>query len=80
MKRKASSDATATASKCPAPVYPLDLATPSSIIAEHLHSQVAGTESVATSNQVLSTQQPKSPPMYNCRYNMHAWMECHMHN
>ena len=70
MKRKASSDATTTASK-----LPLDIATTPCIIAEHPHSQVAGTESAATSSQVLSTQQPKSPP--NCKYNMHA---CHMHN
>ena len=70
MKRKASSDATTTASK-----LPLDIAKIPCIIAEHPHSQVAGTESAATSSQVLSTQQPKSPP--NC---MRAWMECHMHN
>ena len=55
VKRKASSDATATTSKRPAPVYPLDLAIPPSSIAEHPNSQVAGTESAATSSQVLST-------------------------
>ena len=75
VKRKASSDATATTSKRPAPVYPLDLATPPSSIAEHPHSQVAGT---ATSSQVLSTQQPKSPPITVSIICMQ--MECHMHN
>ena len=74
VKRKASSDATATASKRQAPVYLLDLATPPSIcIAEHPHSQVAGTESAATSSQVLSTQQPKSPPITKSIICMHGW-------
>ena len=71
VKRKANSDATATASKLPAPAYPL------SIIAEHPHSQDVGTESGATSSHILSTQQTKSPPI---TVSIIFRMECHMHN